>query len=59
MTDIAAILTELGFEASTVGEQANKIVVKVWTSKGWVYERFSSDVSSDDVAAWAKDKVPG
>jgi hypothetical protein len=59
MTDIPAILAELGFSASVVSEQKTTQVVRVWTDKGWAYERFSKTVSADDVLAWAKDKAPG
>jgi hypothetical protein len=60
MTDFPAILAGLGFaDASVVSQRSNTLVVRVWTDKGWAYERFNKDASADDVAAWAKDKVPG
>lgn len=59
MTDIPAILAELGFTATVASEQKTTLVIRVWTDKGWAYERFSKTVSSDDVLAWARDKVPG
>lgn len=52
-------LEALGFYASIVSEQKNRIVVRVWTTKGWAYERFDRDATAETVTAWAKDKEPG
>lgn len=53
-------LIGLGFkEASVVNEQKDTLVVRVWTDKGWAYQRWAASVSAETVALWAKDKVPG
>lgn len=53
-------LMGLGFkEASVVNEQKDTLVVRVWTTKGWAYERFDKAGSADAVTAWAKGKEPG
>lgn len=54
MTVIEALVS-LGFEATDLGTKNGKTLVKVKTSKGWAYERLSSE---DEARAWAADKQP-
>ena len=50
-------LIDLGFAGTTdLGTKDGKTLVRVWTDKGWAYERLQSE---DEAVAWAKDKVPG
>lgn len=56
MTDIPAVLEDLGFYATDLGTKNGWTLVKVWTSKGWAYERLAT---VEEAKAWAKDRVPG
>lgn len=57
----AQILANLGFVGSSVVNEAKgKVCVKVWTTKGWVYERFEkNNVLEDSLTAWARTVEPG
>ncbi|WP_287344532.1 hypothetical protein [Mesorhizobium sp.] len=50
-------LSKLGFKNATdLGSKKDgKVIVRVWTDKGWAYERFSS---VEQVEAWAKGRNP-
>lgn len=49
-------LSDLGFiDAAVTGEAKGLSTVRVRTSKGWVYERFSSD---EEVERWANFHKP-
>lgn len=49
-------LAELGFkDVIDHGTKNGATLIQVMTNRGWAYERFKPQ---DDVAAWAKDKVP-
>lgn len=52
------ILASLGFTA-TAQTVNGKVLVKVWTSKGWAYERFDPKRLEDEITAWARGKEPG
>lgn len=53
------ILSSLGFEnAAVVNEQRGKIVVRVRTSNGWVYEKFDKDNLHSEMEAWAAGRSP-
>lgn len=53
------ILASLGFtNAAVVNERRNKIVVRVRTSHGWVYERFSLENLQSEIEAWAVGREP-
>jgi hypothetical protein len=43
-------LDELGFSATDLGTKNGKTLVRIWTSKGWCYERFET---VEQVEAWA------
>jgi hypothetical protein len=50
-------LIDLGFIGTTdLGSKNGKTLVRVWTDKGWAYERFQT---VDEAIAWAVDKAPG
>lgn len=49
-------LSSLGFEnAHLISEAKGKSTLKIRTSKGWVYERFSSE---DEAGRWANFHSP-
>lgn len=49
-------LIDLGFKAEVVGKDAQGIeTMKIRTSKGWTYDRFSRE---EDVENWAKYHKP-
>jgi len=49
-------LTDLGFtQAEVTGEAKGKTAVRVRTSKGWVYERFTDEAA---VQRWANFHMP-
>lgn len=49
-------LTELGFKADSVGKDVNNTeTVRIRTSKGWTYQRFTHD---EEVDMWAKYHKP-
>jgi hypothetical protein len=52
--DILAKLTELGFTNAAVLNEAQGLV-RVRTSKGWVYDRFKTEAQ---VEAWAAKNSP-
>lgn len=53
---ILETLAEAGFtDATAVGDDDGAQIVRVRTSRGWVYERFRSD---DQVAPWARKHNP-
>lgn len=51
-------LKELGFQAEKVGNRGGKITVKIRTSNGWTYEKFSSSDAIDEVNFWARKHKP-
>lgn len=54
------ILASLGFPSSSVVSDAKgKVCVKVWTTIGWCYEKFSKDKLEDEITAWARKREPG
>lgn len=54
--NIINALAALGFtNAADLGTKNGKTLVRVMTSKGWAYERFSN---AEEVAAWAKGREP-
>lgn len=49
-------LNSLGFaNAAYLGEKNGKVLVRIRTARGWVYERFASRA---DVTAWAQKHEP-
>lgn len=53
---ILQALADLGFgNAAIVGEKDGVTTVRIRTSKGWVYERFTV---AGEVASWAKRHSP-
>lgn len=49
-------IAALGFtNATDLGSKGGKTLVRVMTSRGWVYERFAS---VDDVVVWAMGHYP-
>lgn len=57
----AQILASLGFAGSSVVSDAKgKVCVKVWTTKGWAYERFEKNLKlEDNLTAWSRTVQPG
>lgn len=54
------ILTSLGFTGSSVvNDSKGKVCVKIWTSRGWSYEKFDKAKLEDEITAWARGKEPG
>lgn len=51
-------LADLGFSGELVNERRGRQTLRIRTSKGWTYEKFSAD---DDQAVrdWAKSHQPG
>lgn len=53
------ILAGLGFEqAQQTGEARGKTIVRIRTSKGWVYEKFDSAGLEQSIARWAGGHQP-
>lgn len=61
MTDAVSVLTGMGFQAEVLGEKQevgqSKTVVRIRTSKGWAYEKFSASPEAE-IARWAKGREP-
>lgn len=56
----AQLLASLGFiGSSVVSEAKGKTLVKVWTAKGWAYERFETARLEDEITAWTRTVEPG
>lgn len=54
--DALATLSEAGFaNVASLGEKNGKVLVRIRTARGWVYERFSS---AAEIAAWAQKHEP-
>lgn len=56
----AQLLASLGFVGSTVVNEAKgKVCCKVWTAKGWAYEKFDKTKLEDEITAWSRTVQPG
>lgn len=52
-------LSELGFaNAAIVGEKKGIVTVRIRTTRGWTYEKFSAANAEAEVAAWAVKHSP-
>jgi len=53
------ILASLGFDKATIiSDNRGKIVVRVRTSQGWVYEKFDPANLREQIEAWAVGRSP-
>lgn len=58
------ILASLGFVGSSVVNEAKVkgrtlVCCKVWTAKGWAYEKFDKTKLEDEITAWSRTVQPG
>ena len=54
------ILASLGFTGSSVVSEAKgKTLLKIWTSKGWCYERVPTKNIEDEITTLARRLEPG
>ena len=53
------ILASLGFVGSSAQDVRGKVVAKVWTSKGWTYQRFDPKKLDAEITAWSRTVEPG
>lgn len=64
-TDVVDQFASLGFadvvvlnEALPAADKTTKVLVRVKTSTGWAYEKFSRDGAMAEIAAWAAKRSP-
>lgn len=55
------ILADLGFAGASVvsTDSKGRVCLKVWTAKGWAYERFEPVRLEEEITAWSRTVEPG